>query len=493
MTARIPKPFPLYELTLVVALILIAWVALRLYEIKPEADENRKQYQELRKEFLQIADFVDANINELNATLTQYLQTKDGATLQNFQLKSAEWQQWTDKTRRRWSQVTESPAEMPFSGPSSSATSTNQPPQIPSQLMPLLARIGAQFTNYQSAAAYLINNAGGPLLRERVALHKRDLQRSRSHLLTLAQEARSLGDLTQWFLEAPKRPLDEFWGRFRNLRIALLPALVVLSFVLMWGIYRGQLTRTFRIIQQHKQQHVQQQANVDKLAHFRRLAQELAHEIKQPLTAMGARVYTLQKLLPPGSESLKDAAVIRSEIKRLDQIVRDFLALARPTEPTLVAVAAEGTLREIQQLMRPQIGDEAIALNCECEEDVQLVVDAGQLKQVLINLVKNAAECLNGRGTITLRASKTSRELRGAVTDVAVIEVADTGPGIPPEVQKRIFDPFFSTKSDGTGLGLAIASEIVDKHHGRLEFDTAPGQGTVFRIVLPASRNQHPA
>src|SRR5262249_44346460 len=153
---------------------------------------------------------------------------------------------------------------------------------------------------------------------------------------------------------------------------------------------------------------------------------------------------------------------------------------------------------EIQELMSPQLAEQDIELKCECSGDVRMLADVHQIKQVLINLVRNAAdsftdgETAGEGGTITLRAEKSSRELRGAFTDVAVIEVADTGPGIPPEIQKRIFDPFFSTKSEGTGLGLAIASEIVDKHCGSLEFDTEPGKGTVFRILLPAGRNGQP-
>jgi signal transduction histidine kinase len=118
------------------------------------------------------------------------------------------------------------------------------------------------------------------------------------------------------------------------------------------------------------------------------------------------------------------------------------------------------------------------------------MADIQQLKQVLINLVKNAAESLGGDGTVTLRGRKGTRQLRGKVCEVAIIEVEDTGPGIPLEIRGKIFDPFFSTKGDGTGLGLAIASRIIDKHGGNLEFDTQLGKGTIFRIVLPPSQSQ---
>ena len=498
MNARTLKTFPWYEMALIVALCLIGWVTFRLYEITPEGGETRKQYQELQIGFLQIADFVVTNINELNNSLALYLQTRNSAELQKFQHKSLEWQRWYEQAQRQPGQALNKPAAAESLDLPRAYTSTGEPQRGKDGFMTLMSQIQREFSNYTNAAHYLIENAGAPLIRGRVAARKRELEDARSNLLSFAEKARVYSDLAQGFLSSPPQRFGELEEHFRHLRFALLLALISLSFMFMWGIYRGQLARSRHIIQQHKQQHLQQQTNLDKLAHFGRLAQELAHEIKQPLTAMGARIYTLQKLLPPDSDTLKDAAVIRTEIKRLDKIVKDFLDLARPTLPRLVPVAAEKTLKEIQDLMSPQLAEHAIELKCECSGDVRVLADVYQLKQVLINLVRNAADSLTDGevaaegGTITLRAEKTSRELRGAVTDVAVIEVADTGPGIPAEIQKRIFDPFFSTKTDGTGLGLAIASEIVDKHCGSLEFDSEPGKGTVFRILLPAGRNGKP-
>jgi signal transduction histidine kinase len=111
--------------------------------------------------------------------------------------------------------------------------------------------------------------------------------------------------------------------------------------------------------------------------------------------------------------------------------------------------------------------------------------DTGHLKQVLINLVRNAAEAIEGEGGITLRARADHARLNGVMRDVAVLEVADTGRGIPPEVEKRLFDPFFSTKETGTGLGLSTAARIVEKHGGLLQYQTRVGHGTTFGIILP--------
>ena len=112
-------------------------------------------------------------------------------------------------------------------------------------------------------------------------------------------------------------------------------------------------------------------------------------------------------------------------------------------------------------------------------------MDLAQIKQVLINLVQNAADSITQGGTITLRARHDRKNLPQGETDVVILEVADTGDGIPPEVEKRLFDPFFTTKETGTGLGLPIAARIVEKHGGALQYQTQVNHGTTFGIVLP--------
>src|SRR5207249_10440558 len=112
-------------------------------------------------------------------------------------------------------------------------------------------------------------------------------------------------------------------------------------------------------------------------------------------------------------------------------------------------------------------------------------VDPHQVEQVLINLIQNAAESIGRDGTITLRARSTQLPLTGQATLVVVLEVLDTGKGIPLKVQERLFDAFFTTKEPGTGLGLSIAARIVVKHGGALQYQTEVDRGTTFGIVLP--------
>ncbi len=223
----------------------------------------------------------------------------------------------------------------------------------------------------------------------------------------------------------------------------------------------------------------------EKLASLGVLAAGVAHEIRNPLTAIKARLFTQRKLLEKGSAALNDADLISNEITRLERIVRDFLHFASPSDPDWAAVSARGLLEELRELLAPELEKSEITLELTGGPDFTLRADAQQLKQVLINLVQNAAESIGQRGRVTLRAYADRVPLEGQVQDVIVIEVSDTGGGIPIEVQKRLFDPFYTTKSTGTGLGLSIAMRILAKHRGTLQFQTEPGKGTTFGLVLP--------
>ena len=489
MTARTLKTFPLFELTIIVALALIGWVAFRLYQIVPEVDQSRDQLAQVRSQYFAISDAIQSNVTRLDEALRDCLERKDPAQLQRYSMARLDFEQWLDREARQWTPSRGTVAAVENTAQPRSPSGTNRWPQIQGQLHPVLGRVQAAFTDYTNAAQYLIQNSGKPLIRPKLAARQQTLQDSASLMLALAEETRTDGENLESYLSWPQARYAHLKNHFQNMRFALLLALIGLSFLLMLVIYRGKLAQTRHIIEQQKRQQIEQQGNLDKLTHFGRLAHELAHEIKQPLTAISARIYALQKSLPPNNEAHKDAALVRSEIKRLNQIVKDFQELARPGEPKLVPLTAGDALHEVSDLMGSQLQQEGIEVQCAAEPEVKVMADPHQLEQVLLNLVRNAAESLDGPGTITLRARKDNRPLHGQTAEVAAIEVADTGPGIPPEVQNRIFDPFFSTKAGGTGLGLAIAARIIDKHGGNLEFETELGKGTVFRIVLPVAEN----
>jgi signal transduction histidine kinase len=193
----------------------------------------------------------------------------------------------------------------------------------------------------------------------------------------------------------------------------------------------------------------------EKLASLGLLAAGVAHEIRNPLTAMKAALFIQQKKFQPGSPEQDDVEMVEREILRLERIVNDFLRFARPAEPELATIPADQPLEEVQALLTAQLAKQGIQLVRETAEPMRVTVDPGQIKQVLINLVRNAADSMNGSGTITLSARHDRKRLANGEAEVVVLEVADTGKGIPPEVEARLFDPFFTTNDNGTGLGVS--------------------------------------
>jgi signal transduction histidine kinase len=136
--------------------------------------------------------------------------------------------------------------------------------------------------------------------------------------------------------------------------------------------------------------------------------------------------------------------------------------------------------------MAPEINSGEERLRIEPSSGLRTRLDPAMMKQVLINLVRNAAESLGKHGRVILRARSTFLPFASARSPAVAIDVEDNGAGIPTDVQARLFDPFFTTKASGTGLGLAIAERIVEKHGGTLEYRTSPQRGTTFTVTLPA-------
>jgi signal transduction histidine kinase len=223
----------------------------------------------------------------------------------------------------------------------------------------------------------------------------------------------------------------------------------------------------------------------EKLASLGMLAAGVAHEIRNPLTAIKAALFLQQKQFRPGTRESADAELVQREILRLERIVNDFLQFARPAEPELATVPADLPLQEVQLLFAAELAKAGINVILESRTTDRIRADVGQIKQVLINLVQNALESIGRDGTITLRARRDRRMLAQRETDVIILEVADTGKGIPSDVARRLFDPFFTTKENGTGLGLSIAARIVEKHGGALQYQSHANHGTIFGVVLP--------
>jgi signal transduction histidine kinase len=227
-----------------------------------------------------------------------------------------------------------------------------------------------------------------------------------------------------------------------------------------------------------------QLSDANKLASVGKLAASVAHEIRNPLTAIRMWLFAIQKEVG-GEESVdRKFKVVSEELTRLERIVRDFLDFARPPQLQRVSCSISETLDTTLELLRPRLADERIEV-VRCDEPglPRVNADAEQLKQVLLNLIGNARDAVAGGGRIHLSASsETEPDGRKTVT----VRISDTGTGIRPDVQARIFEPFFSTKERGTGLGLCIAARIVAGHEGRLVLESSSERGTTFALHVPA-------
>ncbi len=258
--------------------------------------------------------------------------------------------------------------------------------------------------------------------------------------------------------------------------------LLALTIVLALGLLTHQAYQGF--IRSLKRQVVESRSQAS-MARFGRLATTLAHEIRNPLTAINVRLFTLQRGLKAGSTEHEDATIIRREIDRLNRYLKEFLQFARPSESSFAVLTAEPLLNEVRALLAAELAEREIELRVVIEQDGSFRGAADKLKQVLINLVKNGAESIGQRGRMILRASRTTHPFDGQPAAAMLIEVTDNGPGIAPEIADQVFAPFYSTKKNGTGLGLPTAAQIVTEHGGRLEFRSPPAGETTFCIWLP--------
>ena len=171
-------------------------------------------------------------------------------------------------------------------------------------------------------------------------------------------------------------------------------------------------------------------------------------------------------------------AVAKGEIARLDYIVTQFLQAIRPTPLHLALASLNDVVRETVELLRPEIENRGLTIRQKLAQGLpETPIDRAQIKQALVNLIKNAIQAMTRGGTLTLQTSEGSEGIW--------LNVSDTGGGIPPEQIRRIFEPFYTTKRKGTGLGLMIVQRIVREHSGRIELESRVGQGTMFRIWLP--------
>jgi signal transduction histidine kinase len=232
-----------------------------------------------------------------------------------------------------------------------------------------------------------------------------------------------------------------------------------------------------------------------KLATMGKLAAEIAHELNNPLTAIGLRTELLQADIPVNNPSRKDVDVIAYAVAEMRALVSNLLQSSRRSQPQKSAVDIRDEIEKTLALIDHHLINHRVTALKEIAQDLPwALADRQQIRQVLLNLFTNASDAMPEGGTLTVRGYTRPTAAGGPLP--VVIEITDTGEGIPPEILSKVWESFFTTKAEGkgTGLGLAICRRIMEEHGGTIEIESegVPGKGTTVRLRLPYAAEQLP-
>ena len=220
-----------------------------------------------------------------------------------------------------------------------------------------------------------------------------------------------------------------------------------------------------------------------KLTSLGQLSANVAHEIRNPLTSIKMRLYSLKEESKKNSAPSEDLNVIDEEISRMEGTVNNFLDFARPPELNLQSVDIGPILEGTVNLIAPKARSQGITIQKQLHDfPLELKIDREQIRQVFLNIMLNAIEAMPSGGILKIGTAKSEDKKSNKVLE---INIRDTGTGIPQEIKNKITEPFFTTKAEGTGLGLFIASRIVKMHKGSLDIDSHSGKGTTVTLRIP--------
>lgn len=218
----------------------------------------------------------------------------------------------------------------------------------------------------------------------------------------------------------------------------------------------------------------------ERLASMGRMAAGIAHEIRNPLSSIRGLAQYLRNKFEKDSESHEYASVMISEVDRLNRVIQDMLNFAKPHEPKLAPSNIESIISHSLKLIGAELSEKKINIILINDSEVPIVfADTDLLTQVFLNLFVNAIDAMDENGTIEISFSEDKHSI--------IIEISDEGTGIKEENLNKIFDPFFTSKSNGTGLGLAIVYRIIENHNGEITVNSIVNKGTIFKIKLPKS------
>lgn len=321
-------------------------------------------------------------------------------------------------------------------------------------------------------------NRQEPIVREEVMLEENDAEAS---LLTALMTERKAEICVP--LSAQERLIGFFLlGRKRNRDVFSAEDLQLLATL---GAEVAVALENARLYEELRNSQVML-ARADRLAAVGTLAAGIAHEIRNPLVAVQTFVQLLPEQIDDPEFRTTFLDLTNSELARVSTLINDLMTFACPSPATLDEAQVNDLAEQIVRLLTGQAKNRDVTLIAQFAPEMPpVVVDQGQIKQVFMNLVLNAMQATPAGGTVTI-ATSLAREADGQTW--CVIEVQDTGSGIPPDQKEQIFDPFFTTKETGVGLGLFITHQIIEEHGGSIHVESEVGKGTRFLIRLPMKR-----
>jgi PAS domain S-box-containing protein len=240
----------------------------------------------------------------------------------------------------------------------------------------------------------------------------------------------------------------------------------------------------------------------EKLAALGKLGAGLAHELNNPIGIITSRIELMleeaNRVKDFPEEIAADLQVLHRNARRVAKVARNLLSFARRSTGEMGSVDLNHIVEETLLLVEKTAAKEGIEISRRMASDLPRIRgDQNALQQVMLNLLNNAREAMDGGGaiTITTRIRGSGSGVRGSESDprLVVLEVSDNGPGIPPEALPKIFDPFYTTKPQGTGLGLSVTYKIIRDHRGTIDVQSRPGQGTTFVLTFPAALEEEPS
>jgi len=222
----------------------------------------------------------------------------------------------------------------------------------------------------------------------------------------------------------------------------------------------------------------------DRLATLGGIAAGFAHELGNSLNVIRGYTGVVLRELPEDHPNKPDLEAVKRETKRAAALMERFLVFARSRATTTHHQPIEPVLREAVEVVGPAAAQAKVQTSVEVEDGIPPIeADAELLRQAFLNLGVNAIQAMQpGGGRLSVRLKRDGRGV--------AVEFQDTGPGIDPEVQKHVFEPFYTTKASGTGLGLAIVRQAAETHGGTVEVESAPGRGALFRVRLPGEERK---